>query len=76
LKRMMFPFVSSLAKLREDNISLINQLLVIYDNYLLTKGLKRLATVSPKIELPYASIFLDVNTTVALTDEEQDGLQT
>lgn len=59
LKRMMFPFVSSLAKLREANKSLIRQLLVMYDNYLLSKGLPRLTTVTPEIEIPYANIFID-----------------
>lgn len=59
LKRMMFPFVSSLAKLREANISLILQLLVIYDNYLLTNGLKRLATTTPTVEIPYNKVFVD-----------------
>lgn len=64
LKRMMFPFISSLAKLKESNISLIQQLLVIYDNYLLANGLQRLTTVTPEIDIPYAIIFLDTSNEV------------
>lgn len=60
LKRMLFPFVSSLAKLAESNKSLIRQLLVIYDNYLLVNGMKRLTTVTPEIIIPYSDIFMDL----------------
>lgn len=60
IKRMMFPFVSSLAKLAESNKSLIRQLLVMYDNYLLVNGIKRLPTTEPIIEIPYSNIFIDV----------------
>lgn len=71
LKRMMFPFVSSLAKLREANMSLIRQLLVIYDNYLLVNGMQRLTTTEPLIDIPYADIFLD-NANVVEQKEDKD----
>lgn len=61
LKRMLFPFISSLAKLRRDNLVLINQLLVMYDNYLLSKGLARLTTVTPIVTMEYDRIFEDVD---------------
>lgn len=63
LKRMIFPFISSLAKLRTANISLIRQLLVMYDNYLLANGLPRLTTTTPTITLNYEKLFEDVKET-------------
>lgn len=72
LKRMMFPFVSSLAKLREANKSLIRQLLVMYDNYLLSKGLPRLTTTEPIIEIPYTNIFIDSMDNTK-PEEDKDG---
>jgi hypothetical protein len=59
LKRMLFPFISSLSKLREANKSLIRQSLVMYDNYLLVNGLKRLTNTTPEIDIPYANVFAD-----------------
>lgn len=59
LKRMLFPFISSLNKLQVANIGLIKQLLVMYDNYLLANGLPRLPTVTPEIILDYNKIFED-----------------
>jgi len=59
LKRMLFPFLSSLAKLRTANYTLIRQLLVMYDNYLLAHGKPRLKTVTPTIALDYDKIFID-----------------
>lgn len=61
LKRMLFPFLSSLSKLRRANIALINQLLVMYDNYLLVNGLPRLKTVTPEIRMDYDKVFEDTN---------------
>ncbi len=59
LKRMLFPFLSSLAKLKASNIALIHQMLVIYDNYLLANGMPRLPTTTPEIILDYEKIFED-----------------
>jgi len=61
LKRMLFPFVSALAKLKTNNKSLIRQMLVMYDNYLLSQGLPRLPSVDPTIEIEYEDIFKDEN---------------
>lgn len=69
LKRMLFPFISSLAKLAESNKSLIRQLLVIYDNYLLSNGLQRITSTTPKIEIPYSDIFLDMESDNGVKDE-------
>ena len=70
LKRILFPFLSSLSKLRTANISLIKQLLVIYDNYLLANGLQRLETTAPEIEIPYDRIFEDTDTVIEPTKED------
>lgn len=59
LKRMLFPFVSSLSKLKTANKSLIHQMLVMYDNYLLSKGLPRLPSINPEILIEYEDIFRD-----------------
>ncbi len=65
LKRMLFPFLSSLAKLKSANFVLIRQLLVMYDNYLLTKGLPRLPTTTPEILMDYDKIFVDTESGAA-----------
>jgi hypothetical protein len=72
LKRMMFPFVSSLSKLAEANKSLIRQALVMYDNYLLANGLPRLVTTTPIIDIPYAKIFIDNEVSTNTPKEAED----
>jgi hypothetical protein len=72
LKRMLFPFMSSLAKLREANKSLIRQALVIYNNYLLTNGLKQLTTTEPEIDIPYINIFIDTMADLPREPEQKE----
>jgi hypothetical protein len=79
LKRMMFPFLSSLAKLRTANYALIRQLLVMYDNYLLAHGQPRLPTTTPEILLDYDTIFMDADKAQAVSrvepkEESADGV--
>lgn len=73
LKRMLFPFLSVLSKLKTNNFALIRQLLVMYDNYLLVKGLPRLPTTTPTITMDYDKIFEDADLQNVPSEPEADN---
>ena len=59
LKRLMIPFLSSLYKMKQDNVSLVKMMLMMLGNYQMKNGLPQIPQEDPEILFPYEKIFID-----------------
>ena len=59
LKRLMIPFLSNLAKSKQDNITLVKMMLTMKANWLLRNGMPQMPQEYPEIDFPYDEIFID-----------------
>ena len=70
LKRLMIPFLSSLYKMKQDNISLVKMMLMMLGNYQMKNGLPQIPQDEPEILFPYEKIFIDQINQPQVTDND------
>lgn len=59
LKRLIFPFLSVLAKQRQTNIIFVKDIFSMLDNYRFSQGMQRIDLVDLNIDFEYNKLFID-----------------
>jgi len=59
LKRLIFPFLSVLAKQRQTNIIFTRDIFSMLDNYRFSKGMQRIDLTDLNIDFEYNKLFID-----------------
>lgn len=73
LKRLVFPFLSVLAKQRQTNLVFVRELLTMLDNFRLSKGMPRIKTDEVVIQFEYDKIFID-NENIQENDAQRENI--